>query len=132
MKAKKVLILSLLLVIALVSIVVALNSSVPQEYQQNQMFFLPFPLDQNVLLGDLFEMRRGIIFMWMSEQSGPTNRYFIFINSCLNIPIKLTSSHHSAIAQTDVIVCNVWGLCIFVFVFCCLFTTTLYLNQKSA
>lgn len=109
MKAKKVLILSLLLVIALVSIVVAVNSAVPQEYQQNQMFFRPFPLGQNVLLGELFEMRRGIIFVWVSEQSGPTNRYFIFINSCLNIPFKLTSAHNSAIGQTDVIVCNIWG-----------------------
>ncbi len=109
MKSKKVLVLSLLLVIALASIVIAVNFAVPQEYQQNQMFFRPFPLDQNVLLGDLFEMRRGIIFVWVSEQSGPTNSYFIFINSCLNIPIKLTSSHHSAIAQTDVIVCNIWG-----------------------
>src|SRR4026209_1516803 len=109
MKSKKALILSLLLVIALVSVVVAVNSRVPQEYLQNQMFFLPFPAGQNVLLGDLFEMRRETIIVWVSEQSGPTNRYFIFINSCINIPIKLTSPHHSAIAHTDVVVCNIWG-----------------------
>jgi len=109
MKSKKALILLLLLVLALASIVVAVNSAVPQEYQQNQISFRPFAVGQNVLLGELFEMRRGIIFVWVSEQSGPTNRYFIFINSCLNIPFKLTSPHNSAIAQTDVIVCNIWG-----------------------
>ncbi len=109
MNSKKAFWLSSSFVICLVLVVVVGSITTPQEYKQNANFYMPFAFDQTVLLGDLFVMKRDFIFVWTSSESGPAKPYFIFINSCLNIPFKLTSPHHSAIAQTDVIVCNIWG-----------------------
>ena len=109
MKSKKAFWLSSSFVICLVLVVVVGSITTPQEYKQNANFYLPFPADQTVLLGDLFVMKRDFILIWTSSESGPAKPYFIFFNTCINIPFKLTSIHNSSVSQTDVIVCNIWG-----------------------
>ena len=109
MNWKKVILWSLPLVTALVIMMIVVRPGNTQEYNQFKDGFNSLASGQTVFLSEGVEMRRGVIFVWVSRESGFSQPYLVFSNTCTNIPFKFTSVHDNSVNQVEVIVCNIEG-----------------------
>jgi hypothetical protein len=106
MNSKKVFLWSAMALVIMIIVISHINT---QEYYQFEDSFGSLPPNRTIVLSQGVEMRRGAKFQLILNEKGLSRPYSVFFNTCTRIPYEMISPHHDAVAQTDVIVCNILG-----------------------
>ena len=84
--------------------------AIPKEYSDFKDSYNRLPMDTEIPVGELFKMKLGTTFLWVTRGEGSSSPYLHpSINTCRKIPAELTSVHNDSIALIEVSVCNIAG-----------------------